>query len=195
MTHLLFASHNKHKIQEIRAILGPDFSVSGLYELGYDTEIPEPHQTLKENALAKARFVAKAHKMDCFADDTGLEVEFLDGLPGVLSARYAGPAKNNRANIRKLLQELSGAYNRKARFRTVIALIKDGKEYFFEGIVNGVITKEPRGIQGFGYDPVFIPYGYNKTFAEMDAEEKNRISHRWMAIDRLAEFLKQSSAP
>jgi len=194
MTHLLFASHNKHKVEEIRAILGPDFSVSGLHDLGYDMEIPEPHQTLQENALAKARFVAKNHKMDCFADDTGLEVEALDGLPGVLSARYAGPAKDNRANIKKLLGELSGTYNRKARFRTVIALIKEGKEYFFEGVVNGIIAREPRGDQGFGYDPVFIPDGYDKTFAEMDAAEKNRISHRWMAIDRLAGFLKQSSA-
>jgi len=195
MTHLLFASHNKHKVEEIRAILGPDFSVSGLSDLGLVHEIPEPHHSLEENALAKVRFVARNHNLDCFADDTGLETEALNGLPGVLSARYAGPAKNSRANIDKLLKELSGKNNRKARFRTVIALVMDGKEHLFEGVVNGIIAREPRGEHGFGYDPVFIPDGYNKTFAEMDAEEKNRISHRWMAIDRLAGFLKQSSAP
>ncbi len=187
--NFVFASHNRHKIQEVTDILGPDFQLSGLSDIGCYEEIPEPYDTLEENAMAKARHVFTHYGKNCFADDTGLEVDALNGLPGVLSARYAGPGKNNRANVAKLLRELEGETNRKARFRTVVALILDGCEHLFEGIVNGRIIHEPRGDQGFGYDPVFIPDGYTVTFAEMDAAEKNRISHRYTAIAKLAVFL------
>ncbi len=186
---LVFASHNRHKIQEVNDILGPGFQLSGLSDIGCHEEIPEPYDTLEENAMAKALHVFTHYKKSCFADDTGLEVDALGGLPGVLSARYAGPAKNSLANVEKLLRELEGVTNRKARFRTVVALILDGREHLFEGIVNGRIIHEPRGDQGFGYDPVFIPDGYTHTFAEMDASEKNRISHRYTAIAKLAAFL------
>ncbi len=186
---LVFASHNSHKISEIRNILGPGFDLAGLDELGCHEEIPEPYETLEENALAKARFVYTRYGKNCFADDTGLEVEALKGEPGVMSARYAGPGKDSLANMEKLLLELSGKTNRKGRFRTVIALVLDGREYLFEGIVTGTITKAPMGKKGFGYDPVFIADGYKKTFAEMDAKEKNRISHRKNAIAKLADFL------
>ncbi len=193
MSRLVFASHNQHKIDEIRAILGPRFSIIGLKDLGCDRDIPEPHLTLEENALAKARFVVQHYGLDSFADDTGLEVEALNGLPGVLSARYAGHAKDSRANVKKLLDDLSEQKNRKARFRTVIALIMNGKDYLFEGTVCGEITDKPRGGLGFGYDPVFIPGGHTRTFAEMPPSEKNRISHRKIAISKLAGFLVQAS--
>ena len=188
--HLVFASHNLNKIQEVNDILGPGFRLSGLADIGCHEEIPEPYDTLEENAMAKALHVFTHYGKNCFADDTGLEVEALNGQPGVLSARYAGPKKDNRANMNKLLGELSGETNRKARFRTVIALIMDGGEYFFEGVVNGIITREARGSGGFGYDPVFIPDGCDQTFGELDAAIKNRISHRWAAIMKLAGFLK-----
>ena len=185
----MFASHNRNKIQEVKDILGPDFELLGLDDIGCHDDIPEPYNTLEENAMTKARHVFMHYGKHCFADDTGLEVDALDGLPGVLSARYAGPGKNSLANVEKLLCELEGEINRKARFRTVVALILNGQEHLFEGIVKGTIIHEPRGDQGFGYDPVFIPDGYTITFAEMDAAEKNRISHRYAAIAKLAAFL------
>lgn len=187
--HLVFASHNRHKKQEINDILGPAFRLTGLYDLGCYEEIAEPYDTLEENAMAKARHVFTHYGKNCFADDTGLEVEALHGQPGVMSARYAGPEKDSRANMNRLLRELAGKKNRKARFRTVIALVIDGKEYFFEGTVNGTISQEARGSKGFGYDPVFIPDGYEQTFGELDASVKNRISHRYAAIAKLADYL------
>ncbi len=186
----MFASHNSNKTAEIRAILGSDFVLDDLNDIGCHEEIPEPHETLEENAMAKARHVFIHYEKNCFADDTGLEVEALNGRPGVQSARYAGPDKDSRANMDKLLQELSGKTNRRARFRTVIALILDGEEHLFEGIVNGTITDKPMGEQGFGYDPIFIPEGYDKTFGELDSATKNRISHRFAAIEKLADFLQ-----
>ncbi len=187
--HLVFASHNRHKIQEVNDILGPGIRLSGLDDIGCHEDIPEPYDTLEDNAMAKARHVFSHYAKNCFADDTGLEVEALNGQPGVMSARYAGQEKDSRANMNKLLRELDGVSNRKARFRTVIALIIDGKEYFFKGTVNGVITLESRGSGGFGYDPIFVPDGYDQTFGELDAATKNRISHRYAAIKKLADFL------
>ncbi len=198
LLNLIFASHNPHKVEEVRAILGIGVQLGSLGDIGCYDDIPEPYQSLEENALAKASFVAQRYGVHCFADDTGLEAEALAGLPGVLSARYAGPEKDNRANIRKLLQELSHSSNRQARFRTVIALVLDGRSYLFEGIVNGRITHEPRGRLGFGYDPVFVPEGYEQTFAEMAPTQKNSISHRYEALRALTEFLKgrkQRSSP
>lgn len=190
---LVFASHNQHKIDEVRSIIGPDFILSGLDDIGCHTEIPEPFKTLEDNALAKARFVARHYGCDCFADDTGLEVESLGGMPGVFSARYAGKVRDSQANIRKLLKELSVYRNRKARFRTVIALVLENREYLFEGAVHGMITESIKGTSGFGYDPIFIPEGHNKTFAEMEMAEKNRISHRRMALSELSAFLQKTT--
>lgn len=160
-----------------------------LQQAGIIEEIPEPFNTLEQNALAKARYVNQITGKDCFADDTGLEVEALDGAPGVMSARFAGEAKNSIANMEKLLEVMQNETNRKARFRTIIALIYNNKEYLFEGIVEGEITYAPRGSQGFGYDPVFIPSGYSQTFAQMPVDEKNLISHRKNAIRKLVDFL------
>ena len=187
---LVFASHNSNKTKEIREILGSGFVLLDLHDLGFSEDIPEPFDTLEDNALAKARYVYNEYGKDCFADDTGLEVEALNGRPGVQSARYAGPGKDSAANMAKLLDELSEEKSRKARFRTVIALIIEGKEHIFEGIVNGTIADKPMGKEGFGYDPVFIPEGYDQTFGVLDANIKNRISHRFAAIKKLAGFLK-----
>ncbi|MEE4176408.1 MAG: non-canonical purine NTP diphosphatase [Bacteroides sp.] len=186
---LVFASNNPHKLKEISEILGPDYPLVSLQDIGCFEDIPEPWPSLEENALAKARYVKTHYGLDCFADDTGLEVEALDGRPGVMSARYAGPGKNSRDNMLKLLEELKNETNRRARFRAVIALILDGQEYLFEGIVNGHITHSARGEGGFGYDPVFIPEGYAQTFAELSADIKNRVSHRFRAIEKLVHFL------
>lgn len=174
------------------AILGPEFHLESLSEIGCSEEIPEPWPTLEENALAKARFVCQRYGRNCFADDTGLEVDALDGRPGVQSARYAGPGKNSRDNMLKLLEELKNETRRKARFRAVIALIIDGEEMLFEGIVNGVIAHQPRGEGGFGYDPIFIPEGYEQTFGQLPAELKNTMSHRFRAIEKLVGFLTPS---
>lgn len=190
MTSLIFASNNPHKIQEIRAILGSDFLVSGLEELGIKEDIPEPHHTLEENAMAKAGYIFKRCKCPCFADDTGLEVAALNGQPGVLSARYAGPGKDSVANMNKLLELLHGVSDRRARFRTVIAFKDQLGSFLFEGIVQGEITRQPMGDEGFGYDPVFIPHGHNQTFAQMPASLKNMISHRQDAVQKLNVFLK-----
>ena len=189
MQPIVFASNNPNKLKEIKAILGPEFSVSGLQDIGCNEDIPEPYDTLEENALAKARHVYNQFGYDCFADDTGLEVEALGGQPGVQSARYAGEQKSSSDNISKLLKMLQGVENRKAQFRTVMALIIHGKEYLFEGTVTGRIAHEPSGRGGFGYDPVFIPEGYSQNFAEMPEEEKNRLSHRFAALQKMTGFL------
>ena len=186
---IIFATNNAHKTEEVRAILGDGFRLVTLRECGITEDIPEEQPTIEGNALQKARYVHERTGCDCFADDTGLEVEALGGAPGVHSARYATDGHDFEANTRLLLHNMDGVTDRKARFRTVIALILDGREYTFEGIVNGIITEKPAGSAGFGYDPVFVPEGYEKTFAEMSAEEKNAISHRGRAVRKFAEFL------
>ncbi|GAB4280898.1 MAG: non-canonical purine NTP diphosphatase [Marinilabiliales bacterium] len=190
---LIFVSHNINKIKEIKNILPEKFELISLSEAGYAHEIPETGNTLEENALIKARTVYKEINSNCFADDTGLEVKALNNLPGVFSARYAGPQCNSEDNIDKLLQELQHHNDKSARFRTVIALIYDNNEFLFEGIVNGKIIHERRGNNGFGYDPVFVPDGYTKTFAEMSLNEKNIISHRARAFNKLISFLTRIS--
>ncbi len=186
---LYFATNNIHKLKEVQEVVGDSFQIESMRSLGINEDIPEDQQTLEGNALQKARFLYDRIGESCFADDTGLEVDALNGAPGVYSARYAGEAKNSLDNMALLLKNMSGIQNRKARFRTVIALILDGKEYLFEGIVNGTIAEEPRGTAGFGYDPLFVPDGYSTTFAEMDSEAKNAISHRGRAVEKLAAFL------
>ena len=188
---IVFASNNPHKIREIRTMLNPGFSVLGLADIGCHQDIPEPYRTLEENALAKARHVFTHYGRNCFSDDSGLEVEVLGGLPGVRSARFAGSSKTSSDNIEKLLRLLKGHENRKARFRAVMALIIDGREFSFEGLVNGRITLEPGGSGGFGYDPIFIPEGHTKRFSEMSDEEKNKISHRYRALEKLTRFLRE----
>jgi XTP/dITP diphosphohydrolase len=187
---IVFASNNTNKIREINHILGNSFTLLSLQDISMDADIPENEMTLEENALVKARHIFRATGMNVFADDTGLEVEALNGRPGVHSARFAGIARNSEANIEKLLLLLKDKPNRRARFRTVIALIFDSREYIFEGIIEGTIINERRGSKGFGYDPVFVPEGKNQTFAEMNLDEKNRISHRSRAFKKLKLFLK-----
>ena len=185
---ILFATNNAHKTEEVRAILGDTLTLMNLSDFGFNGDIPETSATLEGNALQKARFIRERFNVPCFADDTGLEVEALDGAPGVHSARYAGEGKHPEDNMRKLLRELDGKDNRNARFRCVIAYIDDtGEEYLFEGTVNGVILTERRGDKGFGYDPVFRPDGFDLTFAEMSEEDKNNISHRGKAVRHFAE--------
>jgi XTP/dITP diphosphohydrolase len=186
---IIFATNNQHKVGEIRAALPPHFSIISLKEAGIDIDIPEPHQTLEENAAEKAGTIYRLMKTPCFSEDTGLEVHALNNEPGVHSARYAGEEKAFDKNIDKLLGALENQPDRKARFRTVICLIVEGKEYFFEGICGGRIINERRGEKGFGYDPVFIPEGADKTFAQMNMEEKNSFSHRKKAADLLVTFL------
>ena len=186
---LLFASNNSHKVTEINNILGNSFVLKGLKDAGITEDIPETAPTLEGNALQKARYVYEKTGRDVFADDTGLEVESLNGMPGVNSARFAGENKDSDANIDKLLLMLKGKENRKARFRTVIALIIGGEEHLFEGIVEGTIISDRRGREGFGYDPVFVPEGRDITFAEMPLTEKNKISHRARAFEKLRAFL------
>ncbi|MDY6256962.1 MAG: non-canonical purine NTP diphosphatase [Bacteroidaceae bacterium] len=197
MKTLVFASNNAHKLEEIRAILGNKFDVKSLKDIGCNVDIPETGTTFRENALQKARYVKEHFGFDCFADDSGLQVEALGGEPGVYSARYA--VKNGRqvtagnkddANMDVLLEKLAGEENRKACFRTCIALIYEGETHFFDGVVEGHIITEKRGDGGFGYDPLFIPDGYDKTFAELGNEVKNGISHRARAVAQLAEFLR-----
>ncbi|MCL1937809.1 MAG: non-canonical purine NTP diphosphatase [Candidatus Azobacteroides sp.] len=189
MNTLVFATNNLHKLEEVRAILGDRVHLLSLQEIHCLDDIPETADSVKGNALLKAQYVNKRYGFDCFADDTGLEVTALNGAPGVYSARYAGPLKSPEANRQKLLRELEGKDDRSARFRTVVALIRNGKEYFFEGIVNGKIIAEEKGSTGFGYDPVFVPEGYTQTFAELGMEIKNSVSHRAMAINKLKQFL------
>ena len=190
MDKLVFATNNPHKLEEVRAILGSDVEVLSLRDIGCTADIPETADTLEGNALLKARFVASRYGVDCFADDTGLEVAALDGAPGVYSARFAGPGCTPADNVRKLLGLMQEADDRSARFRTVVALIRGGKEYCFEGMVGGTIARTPAGCGGFGYDPVFVPEGYDRTFAELPPAEKNRISHRARAVAKLADFLR-----
>ena len=203
---IVFATNNQHKLQEIRQILGNSIEVLSLKDINCDVDIPETGETLQENALQKARYVYDNYHLDCFADDTGLEVEALNGAPGIYSARYASlenaqcQAHDSEANMSRLLRELGENNNRRARFRTVIALIQKKdvcpcgctsikQEHLFEGIVNGEITCERSGVEGFGYDPIFRPDGYDKTFAELGADIKNQISHRARAVKKLCEFL------
>lgn len=186
---MIFATNNAHKLEEVRAILGEEFSLTTLREAGITEDIPENEPTIEGNALAKARYVWAKTGADCFADDTGLEVDALGGAPGVHSARYATNGHDFAANRTKLLHELEGVEQRTARFRTVVALIIDGEEYTFEGTVEGKITHEERGEGGFGYDALFQPNGYTETFAELPAEVKNDISHRGRAMRLLAGWL------
>lgn len=186
---IVFATQNKHKLEEIQKIVGDQYKIISLAELNFFEDIPETENTLVGNALMKARFIHEKFHCNCFADDTGLEIEALHGAPGVYSARYAGPACSFEDNMRKVLSQMEGISNRKAQFKTVIALILDNKEYLFEGSVSGTILEKKSGTQGFGYDPIFLPDGYNESFAEMSAELKNRISHRAVATQKLTHFL------
>lgn len=188
---LVFATNNKHKIREITDLLDDNFRILGLADLNITEDIPEEAETLEENALFKARYVHERSGLNVFADDTGLEVTALGGAPGVYSARYAGEGKSFDDNIEKLLGAMQGVDERSARFRTVIALILDGSEYLFEGKVEGEITRERRGTGGFGYDPVFLASGHDRTFAEIPLSEKNTISHRARAMRKLLEFLRE----
>ena len=177
-------------MEEVSAILGNSIELLSLKDINCDTDIPETADTLEGNALLKAQYIYNNFGINCFADDTGLEIEALNNEPGVYSARYAGENKNPEANMLKVLDNLREKENRKARFRTVIALILNGKEYLFEGIINGKITNSKQGSAGFGYDPIFMPEGYNETFAELGNNIKNKISHRALAINKLSDFLK-----
>lgn len=189
MESLIFATNNKHKIEEVKHILHDQFKIVSLKEIGFFEDIPETEPTLEGNASLKAWHIFNKYHANCFADDTGLEVEALNGEPGVFSARYAGEGHDFSLNVDKLLRNMAGLNKRTARFRTVISLINNGNEYFFEGIINGTIIEERKGINGFGYDPVFIPEGYNITMAEMPSELKNKISHRAIAMQKMADFL------
>ncbi|MDL2231762.1 non-canonical purine NTP diphosphatase [Porphyromonadaceae bacterium OttesenSCG-928-L07] len=186
---LVFATNNAHKLEELRNILGDKYTIISLAEIGCSEDIPEDEDTLEGNALQKARYIKAKYGYDCFADDTGLEVEALDNRPGVYSARYAGEDKDAEANMRKVLNELEGIAERQARFRTVIALLINGEEHCFEGEVRGEILTEKHGSEGFGYDPIFRPEGYCVSFAEMPMGEKNKISHRGRAVQKLISFL------
>ena len=190
---IVFATNNAHKLGEVRQVVGEEFEIVSLRECGIVEDIPENEPTLEGNALAKARYIYNRTGLDCFADDTGLEVDALGGEPGVRSARYATDGHDDEANKRMLLERLKGTENRAAQFRTAVALIIGGKEYLFEGIVRGEIASEERGEGGFGYDPLFFPEGSELTFAQMSGEEKNAISHRGRAVRKLAEFLQKYS--
>ncbi|MBO7160831.1 MAG: RdgB/HAM1 family non-canonical purine NTP pyrophosphatase [Paludibacteraceae bacterium] len=187
---LVFATGNQHKLEEVQGLLGKDFALSCLKEVGITEDIPETALTLHENALQKAQYVFEKCACACFADDTGLEIEALNGEPGVFSARYAGPQKDSLANMQLVLKKLQGIGNRKAQFRTVIAYIDAmGNQHLFEGKVEGKIIETPTGAAGFGYDPIFVPEGYTETFAELSMEVKNSMSHRGRAIQKLVDFL------
>jgi XTP/dITP diphosphohydrolase len=187
---LVFATNNKHKLEELQAILGDQFKLLSLKDIGCNEEIPEEQETLEGNASQKAFFVYEKYGYNCFADDTGLEIEALNGEPGVYSARYAGEEKSAEANMNKVLDKLAKINNRNARFRTVISLIINGREKQFEGIVKGAILEEKKGASGFGYDPIFQPNDFQLSFAEMPLNEKNKISHRGRAVQKLVSYLK-----
>ncbi|HEX5151272.1 MAG TPA: RdgB/HAM1 family non-canonical purine NTP pyrophosphatase [Parafilimonas sp.] len=187
---LIFATNNQHKVEEIRSVTGGRFNIITLLEAGIDIDIPEPHDTIEANASEKSKTIFRLTKQNCFGEDTGLEVDALNGEPGVKSARYAGDEKNFEANIDKLLDKLKASDNRNAHFKTVISLVWDGNEFLFEGVSRGKISNERKGSNGFGYDAVFIPEDSNKTFGEMELAEKNLYSHRRKATDKLIEFLK-----
>jgi len=190
MRELVFATNNQHKTEEVRNLLLNEYKVLNLTDIGCTTDIPETGSTFAENATLKSRYVADHYHMDCFADDSGLEIEALNQEPGIFSARYSG-IKNDQENLRLVLHKLEGITNRKARFRTVISLIRSGEVFLFEGIINGTIMETPTGEKGFGYDPIFEPLGYDQTFAEMSMEQKNQISHRALAMKKLITFLKE----
>ena len=190
---ICFATHNQNKVEEVRKLVGKNLEILSLNDIGVADEIAETGATLKENALIKAQYIFDNYAVACFADDSGLEVEALNGSPGVLSARFAGVPVNNEKNIDKLLALLVNQDNRQARFKTVIAMVTDNAPLFFEGIVNGEIIGQRRGSNGFGYDAVFLPNHFDRTFAEMDMEEKNLISHRALAVKKLTNFLKQNT--
>lgn len=190
MMELVFATNNKHKLDELQAILGNRIKLLSLKEIGCNVEIPEEQETLEGNAAQKSFYIYNKFGYNCFADDTGLEIEALNGEPGVYSARYAGEEKSAEANMDKVLNRLFKINNRNARFRTVISLVINGVETQFEGVVKGRILEEKRGISGFGYDPIFQPDGFEKTFAEMDLTAKNKISHRGRAVEKLIQYLK-----
>jgi len=189
LTELIFATNNSNKVKEIKSVVGDKLLVISLAEAGIDIDIPEPYDSLEENASEKSSVIHSLTKKNCFSEDTGLEVFSLNGAPGVKSARYASDGRDFQLNINLLLENLVGEKNRVAQFRTVVSLIWNEKEYLFEGICKGIIIETQRGTEGFGYDPVFIPDGSNKTFAEMNMEEKNEFSHRKKAISQLIEFL------
>jgi XTP/dITP diphosphohydrolase len=191
LPELIFATGNQHKVNEIQAAIGNQVKMISLKQANIDIDIPEPHETLEANALEKSKTIRQLTGKNCFSEDTGLEVDALHGEPGVRSARYAGDEKSFDKNIDKLLEKLSRENNRAAQFRTVISLILDNREFLFEGICRGTIIREKRGSSGFGYDPVFVPDGSVKTFAEMSLEEKNQFSHRKKAADQLVRFLSQ----
>ena len=186
---LVFATNNQHKLREVKSLLPGSIKILTLDDIDCEDELPETGNTIQANALQKARYVSEKFGVDCFADDSGLEVDALNGEPGVFSARYAGIHATSQQNIDRLLKELKGEAKRGAQFRTVIALILNGEQHFFEGIIRGTITDRMIGTNGFGYDPLFIPDGYDKTFAEMEAGEKNGISHRGIAVKKLVEFI------
>lgn len=193
MKKLVFATNNAHKLAEVRSILEPEFKIISLAELNCTDDIPETADTLEGNALIKANYIYTKFGLDCFADDTGLEVDALNGQPGVLSARYAGEGHNSVDNMNKVLSLLGKSRIRSARFRTVITLIINGKPHYFEGKIEGTITSKPRGDNGFGYDPVFVPENYMVSFAQLTTEEKNKISHRALAVQKLVHYLKQNN--
>ena len=186
---IVFATNNEHKLDEITKISKGKLEILSLSDINCHEEIPETGDTLKENALIKAKYVKDKFGLDCFADDTGLEVDALDNAPGIYSSRYAGPNCDPEDNMQKLLQNLHGLENRKAQFRTVIALILNGNEHYFEGVVKGEINHQKEGSNGFGYDPIFMPSGYNQTFGELSDEVKNGISHRAVAMEKFIAFL------
>jgi len=189
MRQIVFATNNRHKLDEVAAKVGDRLQLLNLEDIGCYDEIPETGITFRENASLKSHYIYQKYHLDCFGDDSGLEIDALNGEPGVYSARYAGTHGDHEANMDKVLALLAGQSNRKARFRTVISLLWNGEEHFFEGIVEGTIRHERSGAKGFGYDPIFQPDGYDITFAEMSLEEKNRISHRGMAVEQLIDFL------
>jgi XTP/dITP diphosphohydrolase len=194
MPKLIFASHNTHKAKEISSILQGLFEVVTLNEIGFTEEIIESGSTLEENAAIKANAVYAATQLNCFADDTGLLVTALDGAPGVHTARYAGPARDAEQNNNKLLLHMKDKENREARFVSIIHLIYEGKSYGFEGVLQGTISADPMGSEGFGYDPIFIPLGFDRTLAQMSLQEKNSLSHRAIAFQKMLEFLKEKLA-
>jgi XTP/dITP diphosphohydrolase len=193
MNRIVFATNNKHKLAEVSEILKGKFEVLSLLEIGCTEDIPETAETLEGNALLKARYVREKYGFDCFADDTGLEIEALNFAPGVISARYAGEQRNMADNIAKVMQELDGKASRKAQFRTIVAYLKGDQEYTFEGKVLGEITAQQSGTGGFGYDSIFRPEGFNETFAELGSAQKNAISHRALAIKKLIQFIQENA--
>ncbi len=191
---LIFATHNKNKVKEVKSLMPESINLVSLSDIDYTEDIEETASILEGNALLKARVIYLKTGMNCFADDSGLLIDALNGQPGVYSARYAGEQKNDDANMNKVLQELGGTTNRKAHFKTVIALVLEGNEFLFEGIIHGTITLQKQGVNGFGYDPIFMPDGYDHTFAEMDLEAKNKISHRALALEKLISKLEAINA-